>query len=455
MVTILRLVTWATVIGGGFWVAHQADYLPEIAQLEAAQPSAAISSPQFRLATVERRVIVDRVSATGTLNPVALVSVSSQVSGQIRELYADFNDEVRQGDPIALIDPTTFEIAVDVAEAELDMARGAVAMQEAMVDRMMSDLQTLRHEHAAALAQVDQVAALAAGAEAEAQRREALGAIGSAADRERAVTARLAAQAQLRSAEASAAGRGSAVASGEAQLRSLSAQLVNMQAAVRQRQAYLRQATIDLERTVVRAPVDGRVIIRNIEIGQTVAVSLQAPVLFTIAQDLREMRVNTAIAEAQIGRIREGQRFEFHVDGYRDRLFVGEVTQVRLQPQTSQNVVNYTVVASAPNPDQILLPGMTATANIIVSRSEPVLAVPSNALRFRPPGVSRAGEDRIYVLRGGEAVAVPVQLGATDSGFTSVQGDGLEEGDQVILGVADQRGAGPEPSGTRSFLGLF
>ncbi|GLQ55266.1 efflux RND transporter periplasmic adaptor subunit [Devosia nitrariae] len=419
-----------------------------------AQASVPTSSVPYRLANVEKRVMVERVSATGTLNPVALVSVSSQVSGQVQEIYADFNDEVKAGDPIALIDPITFQIAVDQAEADLDIAAAGVATQEAAVDRMAADLETVRFDLAAARANSEYADVRVAEAAAELERRKALGANAPRAERERAESAWLAAQAQLRSAQASEEAKGSIITSAEAQLRSAQAQLVNLNAAVRQREAALRQARLELERTVIRAPVDGIVTIRSIEIGTTVAVSLQAPTLFTIAQNMREMQVNTAISEGEIGRIHLGQRLEFTVDAYPKRVFSGEVVQIRMHPQTTQNVVNYTVVASAPNQDLLLMPGMTATSNIIINETEPVLAVLSSALRFRPPGEPRTGEDRIYVLRDGRAESVAVLLGTTDGPFTAIHAEGIDETSQVILGVASQDDR-QESSGGGSIFGLF
>ncbi len=411
------------------------------------------SEAAYRLATVEERAITERVSATGTLYPVALVSVSSQVSGQIKEIYADYNQTVRKDDPIALIDPVTFEIAVDQAEADLEIAEASVATQQAVVERMEADLDTVRFDLAAANGNTEYNAVRVVDAEADAQRKEALGAVGTKADRQRAQSAVLAAKAQLRSAQATEDAKKTIVTSVEAQLRSAEAQLLNLKAAVRQRDAALRHAKIELERTVIRAPVDGTVTVRNTEVGQTVAVSLQAPVLFTIAQDLRQMQVNASVSEAEIGRIKIGQRFEFTVDAYPGKDFAGEVVQVRLNPQTTQNVVNYIVVVRAPNPHLQLLPGMTATANFIIDETEPVLVVQTAALRFRPPGESRSGATRLYALDAGQLRPVQVETGPTDSGFTAVTGEGLYKGARVILGLADQ--GRQEPAGEGRTLGLF
>lgn len=311
----------------------------------------------YRSAAVSQRQILDTVQATGNVRPVALVSVSSELSGQIREFRADFNDEVRRGDLLTLIDPLLFEIAVEQSEAQVGMARANVLKAEV----------ALRE------------------AEADFQRREVLASRGS----------------------------GSQAEMGTAQSRRdlAMAQLDDASHAQRLAEAGLRKAMRDLERTRIHSPVDGTVIQRNIEVGQTVTVGYDAPVLYTIAQDLREMQVNVSIPEAEIGRIRGGQRVEFTVDAYSDRTFGGEVLQVRMQPQTTQNVVTYTVVVTAPNPDLLLLPGMTATANVIVDESETTLAVPTAALRFRlpdeprgpPPGCSSSATARSYRSRSASA----------------------------------------------------
>ncbi|MBM3606251.1 MAG: efflux RND transporter periplasmic adaptor subunit [Alphaproteobacteria bacterium] len=414
----------------------------------------ATHSETYRLTAADRRVMIERVPATGTIQPVALVSVSSQTSGQVKEIYADFNDLVKKGDPLALIDPLSFEIAVDMAEAELDIARASVHAQESTIQRMQTDLVSLEFDRDAAAATVDQARALVGDARAELDRKRALGTAASGADRQKAETVLATAEAQLRGALASVSSREAAVHSGQSSLRAAEAQLDTLKGAVRQRDAALRQATAELDRTVIRAPVDGSVTVRSVETGQSVAVSLQAPVLFTIAQDQREMQVMATVSEADIGRIRLGQPFEFSVDAYPDRRFAGEVLQIRVQPQSMQNVVAYTVVASAPNPDLLLLPGMTATSSIITAQTEPVLAVPSAALRFRPPGESRQGSPMLYVLRDGAPAAVPVEPGISDGGYSQIRGGDLAEGAQVITGLADMRRTAPDVarSGLLGFL---
>jgi HlyD family secretion protein len=335
----------------------------------------------YRLAPVEERAIVESVEATGTLTPVALVSVSSQVSGQIKLIHADFNDEVRLGDVIAEIDPLSFKIAVEQAEAEVGVARANVWKAQVSLRDAEGDLEGKT--------------ALAAGGN------------GSKIDKRKA----------------------------EALKDLASAQLDDATHGLKRTEASLKQAIADLDRTFIRSPVDGTVIQRNIEIGTTVAVSLQAPILYTIAQDLREMQVNTSIPESEIGRIRTGQKIEFTADSFPGQIFRGTVVQIRKQPQITQNVVTYTVVATAPNPDALLLPGMTATAKIIIDENEMKLAVPTAALRFRPPSEPRSAVNRVFVERDGQAVAVPVTLGVSDGAYTAVANAGLTAGDTVIIGL--------------------
>jgi HlyD family secretion protein len=191
----------------------------------------------------------------------------------------------------------------------------------------------------------------------------------------------------------------------EAQLKVNQAQISSARAAVKQRESLLKQAQVDLERTIIRAPVDGTVILRNVDAGQTVAASLQAPVLFTIAQDLRDMQVEAAIDEADVGRLRVGMPASFAVDAFPRRSFGGEIKQIRKSPQNVQNVVSYTVVISAANPDLALLPGMTANVRVAVENREAVLKVPNAALRWRPAGAAdvKAPNDAPVQQAGGQA----------------------------------------------------
>ncbi len=294
------------------------------------------AAPEYRFAKVERGPLTATVSAAGTLNPVVSVSVGTQVSGQIKELFVDFNSPVSRGQLIARIDPETFEYRMRQAQADVDAARSAVYRAQVNLANAQRDLARTR----------------------ELVERNFV----SPADLDRAQAQFDLAQAELRTAQATLA----------------------------QRQAQLASAQVDLARTQIRAPVDGVVIKRSVDVGQTVAASLQAPELFVIARDLRDMQVETSIDEADIGRIRVGQRATFTVDAFPGRTFSGEVKQVRKAAQTVQNVVTYTVLVSARNESGELMPGMTANVRIVTDTRDSALKVPNAALRYRPPGASPA-----------------------------------------------------------------
>ncbi len=304
--------------------------------------------PAYRLAKVERGALTAVVSATGTLNPVVSVQVGSQVSGQIRELLVDFNSVVKEGQLIARIDPETFQQKVRQAEADLDAARAAVNVQRAQLLQAQVGL---------------------ADAQRDFERKKLLVEKNfiSSAERDKAQSALDAARAQVQVAEA---------------------QSRNSEALVRQRAAQLAQNKVDLERTAIRSPVDGVVVKRSVDTGQTVAASLQAPELFIIAKNLTDMQVETSIDEADVGRVRIGQKSTFTVDAFPGRNFEGEVQQVRKAAQVVSSVVTYTVIVSASNADLRLLPGMTANVRIIAAHKDKVLKVPNAALRFKPAGAA-------------------------------------------------------------------
>jgi HlyD family secretion protein len=396
------------------------------------------AGPVYRTVTVARGDLVSSVSATGALAPVSTVQVGSEVSGQVKEIYADFNSEVDRDQAIALIDPVTFELAVEQAAAELEVAVSMVEMQRAAVERMQAEVENVASTLESSEAQSARARVLAAEADREVARKRALVERGSApaAELERAQSALAAEEAQAAAVEAQERGQQATVRSVAAQLRSAEAQLVNAEAVVRQRRAALRHAEIQLERTVIRAPVQGVVIQRRVDEGQTVAAALEAPTLFTIAQDLRDMQVNASIDESEIGRILPGQRVEFTVDAYPSRRFAGTVAQIRKSPQTTQNVVTYTVVVEAPNPDLSLLPGMTASARFVVDERREVLTVPNAALRFSPPEAAlAAGWRRVWVAGPHGLEAIAVEVGLSDGTHSEVTGEGLEAGLVVVTGV--------------------
>ncbi|MBL8381621.1 MAG: HlyD family secretion protein [Burkholderiales bacterium] len=317
---------------------------------------------KFRTAKVERGALVATVAATGILNPVVSVSVGSQVSGQVKEIFVDFNSEVKKDQLIARIDPEQIEYRLRQAQADLDAARASIGTQQANVAVQRAEVARAEANLAEARRDLDRKKSLVEKnfiAPSEADKADALY------------------KAQLAGLE-----------SARAQLSVALANARNSEAVVKQREAQAAQARVDLQRTAIRSPVNGVVVKRSIEPGQTVAASLQAPELFVIAQNLGDMQVDAAIDESDVGRIRVGQNATFTVDSFPGRTFNGQVRQVRKAAQTVSNVVTYTVVISAANPELILLPGMTASVRITTDRRDSVLKVANAALRFRPPGAS-------------------------------------------------------------------
>src|SRR6266511_1824992 len=301
------------------------------------------STPRFRTAKVERGPLTATVSATGTLHAVVTVQVGSQVSGQIRELFADFNSQVKRNQLVARIDPEKFLAAVAQARAQVDMAKANVLNQRALVEKTRADLANAHAALAVAKAQTAKAPVTVVDSRRTLARNQDLKRKGFIAQADEDT-------AQAESAKAQEEAQASQIRSAEAQLRVTEAQLQSAVASVAQQEASLRQAQVDLDHTEIRAPVDGVVVSRTVDVGQTVAASLQAPTLFTIAQDLTQLQVETNVDEADVGRIREGLRATFTVDSFANQNFSGEVMQVRKAPQVLQNVVTYNVVISARNP---------------------------------------------------------------------------------------------------------
>ena len=303
----------------------------------------------YRLSTVEVGDIESVVLSAGTLAALNTVVVGSQLSGQVSELHADFNDTVEAGDLIARIDPRTFEARVQQNEADVAVANGNIESRKADLQRAEA---TLRQ------------------AERELGRRQTLQERGhiSATELDRDVTT---------------------VETSQAQVAVANAAIGNAMATLEQREAALAQSRLDLERTYIRSPVSGTVINRRVELGQTVAASFSAPELFEIGQDLHRMKVEASVDEADIGRIREGMPCRFTVDAYPDRRFFGRIQQIRKAPNIVQNVVTYKVIITADNNDLALLPGMTASVQIVLGSKNDVVKVPNAALRFAPRGVVR------------------------------------------------------------------
>lgn len=385
----------------------------------------------YKFTTIESGPLTATVAAAGTLNPVSTVQVGSQISGQIREILVDFNSPVKAGQLVARIDPETYQHRLRQAEADLEAMRSAVNVQHALAYQAQVNL---------------------AEAQRDFDRKSLLVAKNfiSPADRDKAKTTLDGAIAQVRLTEA---------------------QVRNSESVVRQRQAQVAQAKVDLGRTEIRSPVDGIVVKRSVEPGQTVAASLQAPELFVIARNLSDMQVETSIDEADVGRVAIGQRANFTVDAFPQRRFEGEVLQVRKAATVVSNVVTYTVIVTASNDDLTLLPGMTANVRIVTARKDKVLKVANAALRFKPendkdaakvspggtppagPGGAgkRGKSSQIWVLdEAGKPKALAIETGITDGTATEIAGGEIREGMEAIVGaVASAKPA--TPGGPRMF----
>lgn len=362
---------------------------------------------KFRTEEVTRGTIEAAVTATGTVNAVTTVLVGTQVSGTIKSLYADFNSPVKQGQLIAQIDPATFEAQVAQARANLLSAQANQVKAEATLAdarRTMERNKELFARNFISRSEVD-----TAGTNYET------------------------AQAQVSAAKAQAA----------------------------QAAAALRMAEINLRYTKIVSPVDGTVVSRNVDVGQTVAASFQTPTLFTIAKDLTKMQINTNVAEADIGRVAVGQPVEFTVDAYPESVFKGNVAEVRNAPITVQNVVTYDVVVKVDNPDLTLKPGMTANISIIVASKKEVLKLPNGALRFklsdaRPAGAPQKTRQKdkgrgVWVLEQGTPRRIAVTTGISDGSSTELLSGELREGQQVIVESLEKPKESRPPSGPRMF----
>src|SRR5579872_192244 len=322
------------------------------------------------------------VSTTGTVNPELTIIVGSYVSGVIKDMYCDYNTQVKTGQVCAKIDPRPYQTAVDQAKANLAVGKAQLQKDQAALSYAKSN-----YDRNATLAKSNAVSQ-------------------DVADNAR------------------------------SNFEQAQAQVSFDQASIEQRQAELDAAQVNLDYTDIISPVDGTVVSRNITIGQTVAASFQTPTLFLIASDLTKMQVDTNVSEGDIGGVKLDDKVLFSVDAFQNRIFEGTVTQIRQSPQTVQNVVTYDVVVSVGNVDLALKPGMTAAARIIIDQHDKVLRVPSQALRYTPKGTTRSGSDhpRIWILENSRLEAVDVETELSDDDFVEIRSDGLKAGDQVAIG---------------------
>jgi HlyD family secretion protein len=393
---------------------------------------------------VEQGTVQSSVTASGTLNAVVDVQVGSQVSGNIKALYADFNTKVTKGQLVAEIDPQVFQTQVDQAQAALASVHAGTLTASAQVQKAKSDLAgTMASEKAVeSVLAKDQANALNAANQDQRQDTLFAGGLISQTDLDLAKAAESAANAQTTADGSQIDASKQTIQSAQAQVVVTQNQLSAAQDQERQAQASLAQAKINLERTRITAPVDGIVIARRMDVGQTVAASFSAPTIFEIAQDLTKMHLDTNVDESDIGNISSGQQATFTVDAYPGTTFRGQVAQVRKAPISAANVVTYDVVISVSNADLKLFPGMTANARIMTAKVDNALKVPNAALRTHPtpamltqlglPAVAASKQQQVYVVQGGKVQAASVTLGLSDGKYTAVTSADLHAGDQVV-----------------------
>ncbi|MGD1095002.1 MAG: efflux RND transporter periplasmic adaptor subunit [Bryobacteraceae bacterium] len=417
-------------------------------------------TPEYITARVDRGDIDSTVTTTGNLNAVITVQVGSQVSGNIIALYADFNTKVSKGQLVAEIDPAPFKAAVEQANATLNAAKAAVVTAQATLAKSQSDLASAEANVASQKANVVKAQSAVELARVENDRRKILVKNGSTSQ-EDADTAQANYDQAVASVDAAQEAEKAAQASAESARKEVEVartQLDQAIAVVAEDRAILAQAQLNLDHTRIIAPVDGTVESRNMDVGQTVAASFQAPVIFLIAKDLTKMQVDTNVDESDVGPIRLDQAATFTVDAYPGQIFHGTVWQIRQAPINVQNVITYDIVIQVSNPDLKLFPGMTANATIFTGHASNVLRIPKAALRFHPrlgskeSPVSRQpapqpGTQTVFVLDPrGQPKAVQVKTGLSDANHVEAAGGDLMEGEEVITGMIAKPGVSSPPT---------
>ena len=337
---------------------------------------------EYETAPIERRTITQVVEASGTINPVNTVSVGSTVSGLISAIYVDFNSVVKKGQLLAEIDPRTFQATVDQNLASVNSAQADLANKQAAYEMSTKTLRRYKNLYAKSFipkSELDQA---------------------------------------------------------EADYKADLAQVNAARAKITQAKAQYNQSLVNLNYTKITAPVDGMIISREIDMGQPVAASFQAPELFTIAQDLEKMQIEVNVSEADIGEVKEGQDVTYTLDGYPNSEFYGKVTQVRISPTTVSNVVTYSVIVTVDNSDLKLKPGMTANVSIITAKNENVLCVPNIALKFTPKTDGQKYKSQgLWIKDGLKLERIDIKTGASDDSYTEVICDNIKEGEKVLVGI--------------------
>jgi len=340
------------------------------------------SSKNYKIAPIVKKNLTQTVEASGTINPVQSVKIGSQVSGRIYKLYVDYNSKVKKGQLLAEIDPALFEASVDKARGDVNSARANYEKVKAQVVYNKANYERhsrLYKKHYVSKDEVESTYKTYVSSKAE---------------------------------------------------------LAAMSASIQQATANLETAETNLNYTKIISPVDGVVVSRAVDVGQTVAASFQTPEIFVVAEDLTKMQIEVSVSEADIGKIREGQKAEYTLDGYPNETFEGVVSQVRLNPTTVSNVTTYTVIVSVNNDEQILKPGMNANVSIIVHDKQDLLCVPNDALKYVPEGnTEKYKEQGVWVLQNRKPVRISVKAGLKDGDYTEVESPEIHEGMQVLVKV--------------------
>lgn len=343
------------------------------------------NSEKIETEKVKPCTITQIVEASGTINPVNTVSVGSTVSGLVKEIFVDFNSEVKRGQILAQIDPTTFQAAVEQNLANINNAQANLARlqaEEDMYKKTYIRYKNLYEKNFVAKSELDQA---------------------------------------------------------ESNYKANLAQIKAAKAQISQAEAQYRTAKANLNYTKIIAPVDGTVISRQVDVGQSVAASFQAPELFTIAQDLKKMQIEVSVSEADIGKVKEGQNVVYALDGYPNDEFYGKVTQVRLSSTNVSNVVTYSVIVDVENVEFKLKPGMTANVSIITNQKEDILCVPNSALKISMDRDKKYETQGIWILKGTTPTRYNIQVGVSDDNYFEVKSDEIKKGDNVIINIIDKK----------------
>ena len=349
---------------------------------------------------VTKDTITQYVEASGTIKPINTIQVGTQVSGTVSKIYADYNSQVKKGDLLAELDPSLFQANVDQSQAKLNNAKATLAKAKASYNYKKNNYERYKHLYQKNYVSKDDVEL---------------------------------AQANYLSAKAE-----------------LDAATAEISAA----SATLNNNLTNLGYSKITSPVDGTVISRAVDVGQTVAASFNTPTLFEVAEDLTKMQIETSVSEADIGKIKVGQKAEYTLDGYQDKTFYGEVSQIRLESTTTNNVVTYTVIISVDNTEGFVIPGMSANVSIIAKEIKDVLTVPSQALKFTPEDKQNAGKkydkQGIWLLTKTGIKRYDVEIGASDDTKVQIISNEIKEKDKVIVGIVGQHQGNRRPNSTNS-----